>query len=97
MSRQVSAVLDVEDPIAGEYILEVSSPGVDRPLFIAEHYRKAMGKNVQITLHKMFEQRKKFSGVITQVDDDEVTVQCDDREFALPMSDVAKAHLVVNF
>ncbi len=52
VSRQVSAMLDVEDPFQGRYVLEVSSPGIDRPLFEIEHYQKYVGKRVKVRLYR---------------------------------------------
>ena len=60
VSRQVSAILDVEDPIPGEYMLEVSSPGVERRFFKPEHFNVCKGEKVQITLRQAFDGRRKF-------------------------------------
>jgi ribosome maturation factor RimP len=96
-SHQISGVMDVEDPIKGEYSLEVSSPGMERPLFVVDHYRKVIGQEAQVTLRFALDGRKKFKGIINAVDDEKITLQCEDNEITLPLSDVAKAHLVVNF
>ena len=81
VSRQVSGVLDVEDPIQGEYTLEVSSPGMDRPLFRPEHYRAWVGHMVQIKLRMAFE-------------GDDVAVIVDDHEYLLPFESIEKANIV---
>jgi len=62
VSRQVSAILDVEDPIPGEYMLEVSSPGVERRLFKPEHFNVCKGEKVQITLRQAFDGRRSLKG-----------------------------------
>src|SRR5690554_7266922 len=64
VSRQISGVMDVEDPIQTEYTLEVSSPGMDRPLFRPEQYQAFVGHQVQIRLRMAFEGRRKFQGLI---------------------------------
>ena len=62
VSRQISALLDVEDPIAGEYTLEVSSPGMDRPLFTIEQYSQFIGSEVELKLRRPLDGRRKFKG-----------------------------------
>ena len=68
VSHQVSAVLDVEDPITVAYNLEVSSPGLDRPLFTAEHYARFVGAEVTLVLRMAVQNRRKWQGVIKAVD-----------------------------
>jgi ribosome maturation factor RimP len=94
VSRQVSGVLDVEDPIQGEYTLEVSSPGMDRPLFRPEHYRAWVGHMVQIKLRMAFEGRRKFKGLLNGMDGDDVAVIVDDHEYLLPFESIEKANIV---
>jgi ribosome maturation factor RimP len=94
VSRQVSGVLDVEDPIQGEYTLEVSSPGMDRPLFRPEHYRAWVGHMVQIKLRMSFEGRRKFKGLLNGMDGDDVAVIVDDHEYLLPFESIEKANIV---
>src|SRR5690554_7637695 len=74
VSRQISGVMDVEDPIQTEYTLEVSSPGMDRPLFRPEQYQAFVGHQVQIRLRMAFEGRRKFQGLIKGVEGDDVVV-----------------------
>ena len=69
VSRQVSGVLDVEDPISGEYTLEVSSPGMDRPLFTLEQFARYVGEQVKIKLRVPFERRRNFQGVLRGVEE----------------------------
>ena len=63
VSRQVSGLLDVEDPISGDYLLEVSSPGIDRRLFKPEHFDLCKGEKIQVTLRQAFEGQRKWKGV----------------------------------
>ncbi|MEH6625973.1 MAG: ribosome maturation factor RimP [Motiliproteus sp.] len=97
VSRQLSSVFDVEDPIAGEYSLEVSSPGMDRPLFTLEHYKAHVGQRVQLKLRVPFEGRRRFNGLLKAVEGDEVIVQVDDQEYLLPIDSIDKANIVPQF
>ncbi|WP_281646126.1 ribosome maturation factor RimP [Parendozoicomonas sp. Alg238-R29] len=97
VSRQFSAVLDVEDPIAGEYTLEVSSPGLDRPLFTLEQYVDLTGNQVNMRLRVPFEGRRKYRGVIQGVENDEVVVVCDDHEYLFPFDSIEKANVIPQF
>ena len=67
VSRQVSAIMDVEDPISGQYNLEVSSPGIERPLFIVAHYQRFLGHDVRIRTYRPIEGRRNFTGAIGSV------------------------------
>ncbi len=97
VSRQVSAVLDVEDPITVAYNLEVSSPGLERPLFTAEHYQRFIGHEVSIVLKMAMQNRRKWKGTILSIDGETLTVKVDDNEEAFALSNVAKANLVPSF
>jgi ribosome maturation factor RimP len=94
VSRQVSALLDVEDPIAGEYLLEVSSPGLDRPLFTAEHFQRFAGHPVRLRLTIPMEGRRHFSGTLQGLRDDHVVLLVDGVEVELPLAKIDKANLV---
>jgi ribosome maturation factor RimP len=94
VSRQVSAVLDVEDPIQSEYTLEVSSPGLDRPLFKLDQYARYAGEKVMIRLRVPFERRRNFSGTLIGVEGEDVVVHVDDHEYLLPFETIDKAHIV---
>ncbi len=101
LSKDVSPVLDVEDPIDREYHLEVSSPGIDRPLVRARDFRTYIGHEVKIELGELVNGRKRFRGVIAAVDDDSVTVTLPDApkdtdpNHRLPLSALAEAKLVM--
>jgi len=97
VSRQISGVMDVEDPIKTEYTLEVSSPGMDRPLFRPEHYQAFVGHQVQIRLRMAFDGRRKFQGLIKAVEGDDVVVIVDDHEYLLPFDSIEKAHIIPVF
>ena len=97
VSRQVSAVLDVEDPIADEYNLEVSSPGVDRPLFRLEQYEMMAGSMANIRLRMPFEGRRRFKGVIKGIEDRDVILVADGHEFLLPIEVIEKAQIIPQF
>ena len=96
VSRQVSAILDVEDPIPGEYMLDVSSPGVERRLFKPEHFNVCKGEKVQITLRQAFDGRRKFKGLLCGLEDEEVVIRVDDaQEIVLPMDSIERARVLM--
>jgi ribosome maturation factor RimP len=97
VSHHVSGVLDVEDPIEGEYTLEVSSPGMDRPLYSLEHYLAYVGEVINLRLRVPFEGRRKFKGVLRAVEGDEIVILVDDHEYLLPISTIEKANIVPTF
>lgn len=97
VSRRVSAVFDVEEPISGQYTLEVSSPGMDRILFRLEHYAESVGETVEIRLNQPFEGRRKLTGVLAGVEDDEVVVQVGEDEYLLPLEWIQRARIVPRF
>ena len=94
VSRQVSAVLDVEDPIPGQYTLEVSSPGLDRPLTKREHFERFAGAEVRIRLRTPIEGRRNFRGAIRAVHEDSIDVEVDGQLHSLPIAAIASARLV---
>ncbi len=93
VSRQVSSIMDVEDPILGEYTLEVSSPGLDRWLFRPEHYLQYVGKWIEMRLRVPFEGRRKFKGTLKGIEGEDVVIQVDDHEFLLPLNSVDRAQV----
>lgn len=97
VSRQLSGVLDVEDPISAEYTLEVSSPGMDRPLFTLEQFAKHVGEQVKIRLRGPFEGRRNFQGLLRGVEDQDVVVLVEDHEYLLPVEMIDKANIVPVF
>lgn len=97
VSRQVSAVLDVEDPVSGEYTLEVSSPGMDRPLFTLEQFAAHAGEQVKIRLRSPYEGRRNFQGLLRGVEDQDIVVQVDQHEYLLPIDSIDKANIIPRF
>lgn len=97
VSHQVSGVLDVEDPIAGEFTLEVSSPGWDRPLFILAHYGRFVGSEVAVRLASPLNGRRKYKGVVQQVTDDAVQLLCEGEQVSIPFAMIDKGNVVPNF
>lgn len=93
VSRQVSSVLDVEDPIPGEYTLEVSSPGMDRPLFTPEHYTRHVGRKIRVQLRRPLNGRRNFSGVLQGIVDEQVLLLEKETEHHLPLEQIDKARL----
>lgn len=94
VSREVSAFLDVADPIPETYRLEISSPGLDRPLVKREHFERFVGHEARIALQAPLEGRKKFKGVIDSVDQDIVYLIVDGERIGLPLDAIRKARLV---
>lgn len=97
VSHQVSAVLDVEDPISTEYNLEVSSPGMDRPLFKAAHYQAVMGEVVSIRLRMPQDNRRNFKGQVLKVESGMLSIKVDNEEFELSIENIEKGNLVPQF
>ncbi len=97
VSRQVSAMLDVEDPLVEGYQLEVSSPGMDRPLFVKEHFERFAGSKVRIKLRMKLHGRRKFEGVLKGIQDENVVLEIDDDMEYLPLDQIDSARLVPEF
>ena len=94
VSRQVSGVLDVEDPIEGEYSLEVSSPGDDRPLFRLEHYERFIGHLIRVRLVVPIDGRRSVTGHIVAIEDGKVIVEEGEVQWELSMEQISLARLV---
>ncbi len=95
VSHQVSGILDVEDPIHGHYRLEVSSPGLDRPLFRPGHYARVLGRRVRLRLREPVAGRRRLAGRLERVEDDTVWVREDDGTVhEVPLARVDRANLV---
>jgi len=94
VSRQISALLDVEDPVPGRYDLEVSSPGLDRPLFSVAHFERFAGARVKIKLHAPVDGRRKIVGTLGAVNDDTLEVWEQGVRQVVHISHIAKARLV---
>jgi ribosome maturation factor RimP len=94
VSREVSAQLDVEDPISGNYTLEVSSPGVDRPLFRLEHYARFVGESAKVVLKLPQERRRRLQGTISRIEGDSIVFTVDDTDMTVAFDNIDKARLV---
>ncbi|WP_087023916.1 ribosome maturation factor RimP [Thaumasiovibrio subtropicus] len=97
VSRQVSAVMDVEDPITVAYNLEVSSPGLERPLFKAAHYEQFIGQEVSVVLKMAMGNRRKWKGIIAGVEGDTIILTVDGNDESFALSNISKANLVPSF
>lgn len=98
VSRQVSAVMDVEDPINAAYTLEVSSPGLDRPLFTLDHYQQFIGCEISFSLRIPFMNRRNWKGTIKIVEDQMITVITDEnKDQSFAFSNIQKANIIPKF
>jgi ribosome maturation factor RimP len=95
ISRMVSALLDVADPIAGAYLLEVSSPGIDRPLVRREDFARFTGFEAKVELNAPIDGRKRFRGRLLGVEGDQLRLLVDAAPVALPITAVSRAKLVL--
>ena len=97
VSRQVSAILDVEDPIADKYNLEVSSPGLDRPLFTLQQFERYIGQDIIVHLRIPVMERRKWQGKLERIEKDMVTLIVDGQEQVLVFGNIQKANVVAKF
>lgn len=97
VSREVSAVLDINDPISSNYTLEVSSPGIDRPLFALAHFARFVGEQAKVSLRLPQDGRRRVQGTILRAQDGQVTLGVDKSEFVVAMDNIEKARLVPDF
>jgi len=93
VSRQLSAALDVEDPIHGRYALEVSSPGLERVLRDLEDVKAVIGQNVKIETHAPVEGRRRFAGPLVGVEGEDLVVKIDQQNYRIPAVAIRKAQL----
>ncbi|WP_295363976.1 ribosome maturation factor RimP [Arenimonas sp.] len=94
VSREVSAVLDVEDPITSAYTLEVSSPGIDRPLFTPAQFARFTGEQAKLALRLPVDGRRRFQARIVRVEGDKIVLDFDGREMVVAHANIEKARLV---
>ena len=98
VSHQASGILDVEDPVKGQYSLEVSSPGLDRPLFRLEHFARFVGQRVKLRIHQPRNGQRNFQGRITAVENEAIYIGMEDGDqLVVSMVDIEKAHLIPEF
>ncbi len=94
VSRQLNAVMDVEDAISSAYLLEVSSPGIDRPLFSAEHFSQSVGETIKVKLLSGVDGRRNFKGKLVDANSEQAVVEVDGLDYSLPLDDIAEAYLL---
>ena len=94
VSRQISALLDVENPVPGHYVLEVSSPGLDRRLTKLAHFRRFMGKDIRVKLRFPIEGRRNFRGALKAADEENIEVEVDGESHRLPIATIQSARLI---
>lgn len=97
VSHQISGVLDVEDPIKGDYALEVSSPGMARPLFELAHFARFVGQEVKIKLGRPLEGRRNYKGVLSGVEGDDVLLQVNEQLVRIAFEQIDSAKLIPKF
>ncbi len=98
LSRAISAVIDVEDPIAGAYELEISSPGIERPLTVLEDFERWAGHTAKLELDRLIEGRRRFKGVLAGVEDDNIVIDLEGESDSalMPFAWISDAHLVMS-
>ena len=94
VTRYAGAILDVEAKMSTSYLLEVSSPGLDRPLFKAEHYERFLSHRVKVVMRIAQQGRRRFTGVLKALTKGIVAIEVDHRLYELPLADIASARLV---
>ena len=94
VSRQLGAVLDVEEPIRGHYTLEVSSPGLDRPLFRPAQYRQFVGATVNVRLLRAIDGRRRLLGLLRAAEDERIELEVDGVPWHIEYRDIDRARLV---
>ncbi|QIR13787.1 ribosome maturation factor RimP [Shewanella aestuarii] len=94
VSRQISAVMDVEDPISTEYTLEVSSPGVDRPLFNAQQYAAYIGEDAKVQLTMPVAGSRNLKGVISKVEGQMLTLNVDGKDLVVALDNIRKGNII---
>ena len=97
VSRQVSAIVDVEDPIADKYNLEVSSPGLDRPLFTLSQFERFVGEEIAVHLRIPVQDRRKWQGKLEKIENDMLTLIVDGQPQVLVFGNVQKANVIAKF
>jgi ribosome maturation factor RimP len=85
--------MDVEGIISGDYVLEVSSPGIDRPLFTLAQHAKYLGEKVKVRLGNLIEGRRRITGVLKEVTEDSILIQIEEGEIHVPFIEIERSHL----
>ena len=95
LSRHISTLLDVDDPIPSAYVLEVSSPGIDRPLVAADDFRRFAGFDARLEAQQPIDGRKRFKGKLLGLDADDIRIETDTGTFSVPVDNIATAKLLM--
>lgn len=94
ISRELSVILDIEEPIKGEYTLEVSSPGLQRPLFTPAQFQAQVGQKVSLRSRSMLNNRQNFKGVLSKADEEGVELECEGQVYSFSYTDIDKARVI---
>ena len=97
VSYQIEGLLEVDAPVIGHYTLEISSPGVDRPLFTLTQFNQFLGYKVKIRLTQPLNTRRTFTGILQRVEDHIITIVAEGVEYNLPFDQIQRAHIVPDF
>jgi len=97
ISRRLSPVLDAHDPVQGQYTLEVSSPGIDRPLTKPEHFQRFLGSKVKVRTEEAIAGRRNFTGTLKDADDEAVALDADGTEVRIPLAGIRRSNLIPDF
>ncbi|MBE9568055.1 MAG: ribosome maturation factor RimP [Proteobacteria bacterium] len=97
VSRQISALIDVEDPVRGQFNLEVSSPGLDRPLRRVKDFQRFTGSKVKLKTAVPLDGQRNFNGRLLEANEDTVVIETDKEELSLPMNAIEKARIVPEY
>jgi ribosome maturation factor RimP len=97
VSKHISVLLDVEDLIPHHYVLEVSSPGIERPLFRESDYQRFIGKEIRLMTTEKIENRRKFTGFIRNLTKGILSLECDEKTYQIPFGKIKEANLVYRF
>jgi len=94
VSHSIEDLLEVENVVPGHFNLEVSSPGLNRPLRLKKHFERVLGQKIQVTTKEKIEGRKHYKGILRQIKSDDLVIEIDNQEFKVPFKQLAKANLV---
>ncbi len=97
VSREVGSLIDLEDLISEQYVLEVSSPGLNRPLRKEKDFIAAMGRKVKVKMRKPLEGRRNFTGMLENFDNGVITLRMENNEIVLPVAEIERANIVYQF
>ena len=92
VSRQLSELLDTQDIVEGSYTLEVSSPGINRPLKKPEHFQRFIGKRVRVRTGDMIEGRRSFLGILNEVTGEKIKIEVEGKQYEIPFSKIEKSN-----